>query len=600
MCFNYYYKSIMRSIARLFLTIFLLAMVLPIVSIPVNAAGASFFLSPSSGSFEVGQSFTVNVSVNSGGGIGINAADGQIGFDPAALTVTKVSNTGSIFKLWTTDPTYSNTAGTASFGGGSPSSYTGSAGMIFSISFSAKKIGDTEVVFRSGNILANDGKGTNVLSGMGKANFSIIEKKVEEKKPEVVAPKPLKKEETATDKPKGLLPPIPEISSKTHPSDSTWYSNNNPEFNWKVLADLSGVSFSISDIQNDDPGKENKGIIETERFEGQKDGVQYFHIKYQNQYGWGQTSHRKLMIDATLPEAFKLTVDNQGDNTNPTPRLLFRTSDKTSGLDHFEITINEDKKIVTLDEVSAGYYQTGILAPGEHTAQVAAIDKAGNSASSSALFSIEALKAPIITSIPEMISRNEDLTIQGTSFYANVYVKVFIGQAGKATIEKEVETDQSGNWSLLYKDGLAKGSYEVWTVIVDKRGAMSLDSSRRILKVTAPSIINTYGLWIILLLLLIIVILVVYVLYQRKEFMEERERIRREAEELKVKMGKIFYALREEVDELMELADKKAGLSESERRVKEKLQESLDISEEFIGKEIEDVEKEISLPKKKQ
>ena len=66
-----------------------------------------------------------------------------------------------------------------------------------------------------------------------------------------------------------------------------------------------------------------------------------------------------------------------------------------------------------------------------------------------------------------------------------------------------------------------------------------------------------------------------------------------------IKMGKIFYALREEVDELMELADKKAGLSESERRVKEKLQESLDISEEFIGKEIDDVEKEILLPKKK-
>ena len=48
----------------------------------------------------------------------------------------------------------------------------------------------------------------------------------------------------------------------------------------------------------------------------------------------------------------------------------------------------------------------------------------------------------------------------------------------------------------------------------------------------------------------------------------------------------------------MELADKKTGLSESEKRVKDKLQDALDISEEFIGKEIEDVNKEIHLKKR--
>ena len=53
------------------------------------------------------------------------------------------------------------------------------------------------------------------------------------------------------------------------------------------------------------------------------------------------------------------------------------------------------------------------------------------------------------------------------------------------------------------------------------------------------------------------------------------------------------------MDELIELADKRPGLSETERRIKEKLQESLDISEEFISKEVEDVEKEIK-PKKKE
>ena len=79
---------------------------------------------------------------------------------------------------------------------------------------------------------------------------------------------------------------------------------------------------------------------------------------------------------------------------------------------------------------------------------------------------------------------------------------------------------------------------------------------------------------------------------------EEKTRIKAETDEVKERLRKIFAALREEVDELIELADKKPGLSDAERRVKEKLQESLDISEEFISKEVEDIEKEIKLKKK--
>jgi hypothetical protein len=574
----------------------------PSFAIPAQAAGASLYLSPNAGSYDVGKSFNVSVVINSGGGVGINSADGVIKFDPSYLTVTKVSDTASIFKMWTTAPTYSNTAGTVSFSGGSPGSYTGSAGTVFSISFSSKKSGTTDVSFSSGKVLANDGKGTDVLSGMGKATFSIVEPKKEEpvKKEEVV--KPVKKEtveKPAEEKPKGLLPPLPEINSKTHPDDKLWYANNDPEFSWKVLADLSGVSHAVTKNPTDDPGKENKGIIETEKYENLEDGVQYFHLKYQNQYGWSQIAHKKIMIDATPPQDFEVKLDNSGDNTNPVPHLVFFTTDKTSGLDHYEVSVGDKRAKLTLDDMKSGFYQTEILAPGDYLASVAAYDKAGNAASTTLSFSVEPLRAPIITSMPETISKNEDLIIQGTSFYSNVKIKVYISQSGKETIEGEAETDEAGNWSFLYKEGLGKGNYEVWAQVIDKRGAMSLGSSKRVLTVVSPSIVCEYGLWIILVLILIIISLITYIIYERRKFSEERRRIKREAEELKVKMGKIFYALREEVDELMELADKKAGLSESERRVKEKLQESLDISEEFIGKEIEDVEKEIALPKKK-
>ncbi|MDO8558983.1 MAG: hypothetical protein Q7R84_01500 [bacterium] len=54
-----------------------------------------------------------------------------------------------------------------------------------------------------------------------------------------------------------------------------------------------------------------------------------------------------------------------------------------------------------------------------------------------------------------------------------------------------------------------------------------------------------------------------------------------------------FRALREEVEEQIELLDGKPGLNKEERRVRDKLKEALNVSEEFIGKEIKDIEKEL-------
>jgi regulatory protein YycI of two-component signal transduction system YycFG len=119
-----------------------------------------------------------------------------------------------------------------------------------------------------------------------------------------------------------------------------------------------------------------------------------------------------------------------------------------------------------------------------------------------------------------------------------------------------------------------------------------------LLTVVSPSLIELYGLYIILFLLLIIALETAYIFYQRKKFGLEKDRIKDETDEMKSRLGKIFAALREEVDELLEMADKKPGYSEAERKVKEKLQESLDISEEFINKEVDDVEKEIKTAKK--
>ena len=92
-----------------------------ISAMPVEAADV--LLSPSSGSHSANQTFVVNIQVDPDGD-SINAVEAQLSFDAAVLSVVSISKTGSAFSLWTTEPTYSNTDGTITFGGGSPTPFS--------------------------------------------------------------------------------------------------------------------------------------------------------------------------------------------------------------------------------------------------------------------------------------------------------------------------------------------------------------------------------------------------------------------------------------------------------------------------------------------
>jgi len=587
----------MRRIKFLFVLVaIVLVNILPYLNSSVKAAGATLFLSPASGEYVQGKTITVKVMVNSGGSPGINASEGSLKFDPNFLSVTSLSNTGTIFKLWVTDPVYSNSAGTITYGGGLPGAYTGSAGLIFSIVFNVKKAGDTAVTFSSGSVLAQDGKGTDILSGYGNGSYTLVEPPVEKPKEKPAAkPKPTKKEDVVH----GILPPKPEINSKTHKEVDVWYADNDPEFSWKMLAELTGVSISITDKEDSDPGPIADGIIETKKFNNVEDGQWYIHVKYQNNAGWGKIAHRKFLIDTTSPVLKDVHIDNGGDMNNPSPELVFDASDKTSGIDYYELMKDEEVEKLDSNMVSGGRYKIEGLDPGQHKVQLIAYDKAQNTASSSVSFFVDPLKSPIISDIPSIIKTNEDLVIRGKSFYPSVTVNISMGTNEKDTKVFSTRTDEDGNWSYFHKEKLEKGNYEIQAWIVDDRGAQSFKTAKNILLVISPSIVEAYGLLIILLLLIVIAGLSLYIWYIKNKFSEEKNRISRETEEAKLKLGEIFSALREEVEELMELADKKTGLSESEKRVKDKLQDALDISEEFIGKEIEDVNKEIHLKVKK-
>ncbi len=137
-------------------------------------AQANLFVSPANGAYKVGEVFSTLVNVNTGGKE-INAATAQINFDNSRLEVTEVGYSRSIFTLWTEEPVFSNVAGTIRFSGGVPNpGFTGASGAILRINFKPKASGQASVIFSSGAVLANDGKGTNIVDSLKGGLYNII------------------------------------------------------------------------------------------------------------------------------------------------------------------------------------------------------------------------------------------------------------------------------------------------------------------------------------------------------------------------------------------------------------------------------------------
>jgi len=560
--------------------------------LPTFAGSASLYLSPPSGTYSVGSNFSVKVKVNSGGAL-INAAEGTLVFNPDEVSVVNISKSDSIFSLWTTEPTFSNSAGNIVFGGGTPNSFSGNSGKIITITFKTKSPGLVRIDFSSGAVLAADGKGTNILSNMNGGIYTL--------KPKAIIPPPeeVSPEEEESFPPTAGVPLAPKVSSSTHPDSNKWYSNNDPEFSWEVPSDVTAVKLLISHLPRDIPTVLYTPPISEKKLEDLEDGVWYFHVRFKNKYGWGDVLHRKVLIDTQPPEPFEIKVDNGGDPTNPTPILHFKTEDLLSGVKHYEIKIGEAEiTTITAADIEDSPYKMPPQTPGKHSIIVKAIDGAGNFTLATKEVVIKPLERPVITDFPKRFNVGDVLTIQGTSLYPEAIVSVFVKKEGEEVVVNEVKTDSEGNWIYIHPKSLEKGVYRVWVQITDKRGAKSDFTEKITFAVALPPLLK-FGkiaidyLSVIVTLAVLVIFLIGIIFYTRHRISESREGLKKETKEAAKKVAVAFRALREEVQEQVEHLDRKKGLTKKEKEIHDKLQEALNISEKFIGKEIRDIEKKL-------
>jgi hypothetical protein len=517
----------------------------------------------------------------------MNAASGVISFPSDKLEVTSLSKTGSIFNLWVEEPSFSNSNGTVNFEGIvlNPG-FTGAAGKIITANFKVKAAGVATLNFSSGSVLANDGKGTNILANMGSASYKLTAREITP----IIPP-----EKEYVSPPTVGVPAAPIVTSPTSPDENKWYSNNNPEFEWNLPSDVIAISYDIDQNPNTNPTFIAESLIKGDKFFNLSDGIWYFHINFKNQYGWGKLTHRKLMIDTKPPLPFEIEVKME-DPTDPQPVLFFDTTDELSGIEYYELTIGKGEPFQVRGITRENPLKLPHQAPGKYLVVVRAFDKAGNFTDAKKEIEILPIPIPEIKSCPKSIYPNSSLTLEGKSI-KDAKIMVFLQREGEEPVLREIKTSGDGKW-IFISDSLKEGKYKVWVQAKDERGALSLPSKACEFYVGLPAFLR-FGkiaidyLSIMATLIFIIIGLLLIIFYAWYRISIWRKRLRTETKEVAQAVLAAFKALREEVQEQIEYLDGKAGLTDSEAKVREKLKEALDISEKFIGKELKDIEKEL-------
>lgn len=349
------------------------------------ALAADVQVSPSSGSYSNGQTFTVAVQAVPNGD-SINAVEATLNFDSSVLSVVSVSKTGSVFSLWTTEPAFSNTDGTVTFGGGSPTPFTSTSNLL-SVTFRTLGEGTGAVSFASASVLAADGRGTDVLENKNGASFVVAAvttptpPPVEEAPVEETASQP---EDTGAAITFGDPPRAPEVGSQAFLDPDVWYKTTDAVFTWDLPFDVDAAAVEIATSSENEPSEVFDPPIEEFVVNSDilSDGVQYLSVQFQNQVGWGGITNRKIQIDTTPPEPFTINVQT-GSSPSSFPLLVFEAKDETSGIESYEMTVADKEPInITPDEAKLGYLLKE-LEDGTYTVSVIAFDKAGNKTVSS-------------------------------------------------------------------------------------------------------------------------------------------------------------------------------------------------------------------------
>lgn len=173
-----------------------------------------------------------------------------------------------------------------------------------------------------------------------------------------------------------ILRVSPFVSSLTHKEQEKWYQERRVEFTWRPGSALPVAGYFVAFDQGSttDPSDIRASDETTFVQENVQDGVWYFHIKAQLQdKSFSGVEHYKVQIDGTPPRPIVPVIERLQLNEGEENTISFGTTDDTSGIDHYEISLNNAPYQVQESPVSLQN-----LAAGDYIVKVKAGDRANN------------------------------------------------------------------------------------------------------------------------------------------------------------------------------------------------------------------------------
>ncbi len=236
--------------------------------------------------------------------------------------------------------------------------------------------------------------------------------------------------------------------------------------------------------------------------------------------------------------------------------------------------------------------------PGKHSILVKAVDKAGNSTVQSADFSILAIASPKLIDYPKELEVGEVFQVKGTS-YPNTTVTVYLKDKNGKIEYQSIETNDSGDFALIWTKKIDPGTYSMTALVEDRRGAKSEQTvpvtilvKQKALFRIGGLVINYLGIGIIILSTL--ACLIAFGWFLASKLFTLRRKIRNDVSKTEIHLHKSFKALRDNVQMTVELLQNTKGvrnLTKEEAIILKNLDKNINMTEKDVEIQLENIKK---------
>lgn len=208
------------------------------------------------------------------------------------------------------------------------------------------------------------------------------------------------------------------------------------------------------------------------------------------------------------------------------------------------------------------------------------------------------LEPPLVTLWNKQVSNDEIFYIGGQAAVPEATVIIYIQSEDGSILSREVKTDGRGAWFYSHPEFLTRGRYTIWTQLkVDE--LLSPPSPQLNIDVIATALqlgrsrVSYEGLYLIFAsgLFAVVLSLFGFVIWHFRQHRAKSGHLEKEIAEAEQAVKRGFAVLRRDIMAELETIKKSKKLTGEEKTREEKLLRDLQLVEQYIGKEVWDIER---------